>query len=208
MGAPHWLVLRPGTRAERVIPIGRRMVVGRECVGVADQERLVLDDPAVSRNHLEVAVGRDGSATLIDSSTNGTRVNGVPVLRGQSVPLADGDRIELGAVQLAFRSPDQGAAPDEALQRTIRELEEGRLTLVADDPLAALTPREREILALIAQGYSNPAIAERLTLSLRTVEAHVRNIMLELRLPESANDNRRVHAVLTYLRAVSQAADR
>jgi DNA-binding NarL/FixJ family response regulator len=64
-----------------------------------------------------------------------------------------------------------------------------------------LTEREREILALIAQGNSNAAIAERLVLSVRTVEAHVRNIFLELRIPETSDDNRRVHAVLTYLRA-------
>jgi serine/threonine-protein kinase PknK len=73
------------------------------------------------------------------------------------------------------------------------------------DPLESLTVREREILALMAQGHSNAAIADRLSLSLRTVEAHVRNIMLGLRLPETNDDNRRVHAVLTYLRAISLA---
>ncbi len=70
-----------------------------------------------------------------------------------------------------------------------------------DDRLAALTDRERDVLALMAQGRSNQAIGQQLFLSAKTVECHVRNILLRLDLPPEPNDHRRVLAVLTYLRA-------
>jgi DNA-binding NarL/FixJ family response regulator len=66
-------------------------------------------------------------------------------------------------------------------------------------PLDELTPREREILGLMAEGRSNAAIAERLTLDLRTVEGHVRAIFSKLGLEPTTEDHRRVMAVLAYL---------
>ncbi|MEU0095553.1 response regulator transcription factor [Kribbella sp. NPDC006257] len=68
------------------------------------------------------------------------------------------------------------------------------------NPLDSLSEREREVLALLAEGRSNRAIAERLGLSTRTLETHVRQVFLKLGLLESAEDHRRVLAVLTYLR--------
>jgi DNA-binding NarL/FixJ family response regulator/class 3 adenylate cyclase len=70
-----------------------------------------------------------------------------------------------------------------------------------DDPLEDLTPREREVLELMAEGRSNQAIAERLVITLRAVEKHVTSIFGKLRLPATAEDHRRVLAVLTYLRS-------
>jgi DNA-binding NarL/FixJ family response regulator len=69
------------------------------------------------------------------------------------------------------------------------------------DPLSSLTEREREVLALIAEGLSNRAIAARLSVTERTVEAHVTQIFLKLGLAESPDQHRRVLAVLTFLRA-------
>jgi DNA-binding NarL/FixJ family response regulator len=69
-----------------------------------------------------------------------------------------------------------------------------------DDPLADLTPREREVLELMAEGRSNQAIAERLVVTPRAVEKHVTSIFVKLRLPASAEDHRRVLAVLTFLK--------
>ena len=69
-----------------------------------------------------------------------------------------------------------------------------------DDPLDALTPREREVLELMAEGRSNQAIAERMFVTLRAVEKHVTSIFDKLRLPASSDDHRRVLAVLAYLR--------
>lgn len=70
-----------------------------------------------------------------------------------------------------------------------------------EDPLAGLTPREREVLALMAEGRTDRGIREALWLSQKTVEAHVRSIFRKLDLPATPSDNRRVHAVLTFLRS-------
>jgi DNA-binding NarL/FixJ family response regulator len=70
-----------------------------------------------------------------------------------------------------------------------------------DDPLADLTGREREVLELVAEGLTNAGIARRLHLSERTIEAHVRHVLMKLGIPESEDDHRRVLAVLTHLRA-------
>ena len=71
----------------------------------------------------------------------------------------------------------------------------------ADNPIEYLTDREREVLALIAEGRSNRAIAERLFVTENTVEKHVKNIFGTLRLPQSPDDHRRVLAVITFLNA-------
>ena len=69
----------------------------------------------------------------------------------------------------------------------------------ATDPLEPLTAREREVLALIAEGRTDRAIAGELVIAPKTVEAHVRNIFRKLDLPTAQTENRRVHAVLAFL---------
>ena len=68
-------------------------------------------------------------------------------------------------------------------------------------PLAQLTERERDVLELMAEGLTNAGIAKRLYLSERTVEAHVRHLLMKLDVPESEDSHRRVLAVLTHLSA-------
>jgi DNA-binding NarL/FixJ family response regulator len=72
----------------------------------------------------------------------------------------------------------------------------------AGSPLARLSDRERGVLELMAEGLTNTAIAQRLVLTQRTVEAHVHHVLLKLDIPESDEGNRRVLAVLTHLREV------
>jgi DNA-binding NarL/FixJ family response regulator len=70
-----------------------------------------------------------------------------------------------------------------------------------EDPLEDLSPREREVLSLMAEGRSNAGIARQLWITEGTVEKHVHSILTKLRLPESADDQRRVLAVITFLDA-------
>ncbi|HET6478755.1 MAG TPA: response regulator transcription factor [Actinoplanes sp.] len=70
-----------------------------------------------------------------------------------------------------------------------------------DDPLAALSSREREVLEQMAEGQSNSGIARRLWITEGTVEKHVRSVLLKLKLPETDDHHRRVLAVLTFLEA-------
>jgi DNA-binding NarL/FixJ family response regulator len=78
----------------------------------------------------------------------------------------------------------------------VRELLSARRV---DDPLEGLTPREREVLELMAEGRSNAGIGKRLWVTEGTVEKHVRSILAKLRLPETTDDHRRVLAVVTFL---------
>jgi serine/threonine-protein kinase PknK len=86
-----------------------------------------------------------------------------------------------------------GAVVDPAL---VRELVAARRR---DDPLEALSAREREVLALMAEGRSNAGIGRRLWVTEGTVEKHVRSILTKLNLPEADDDHRRVLAVITFL---------
>jgi DNA-binding NarL/FixJ family response regulator len=70
-----------------------------------------------------------------------------------------------------------------------------------DDVLEHITPREREVLALMAEGYSNQAIADRLVVTVRAVEKHVTSIFDKLGLPATTDSHRRVLAVLAFLRS-------
>jgi len=81
-------------------------------------------------------------------------------------------------------------APDRAVGGTHR-----------DGPLDQLSPRELEVLALMAEGRSNAGIARHLVVAEGTVEKHVRSILMKLHLPETTDDHRRVLAVLAFLDA-------
>jgi DNA-binding NarL/FixJ family response regulator len=72
------------------------------------------------------------------------------------------------------------------------------------DQLAALSEREREVLALMAEGLTNSAIAERLVLTQRTIEGHVRSVLMKLDLPPGDGAHRRVLAVIAYLQAAGR----
>jgi serine/threonine-protein kinase PknK len=94
------------------------------------------------------------------------------------------------------RVAEGGSVVDPAL---VQELVASRRR---NDPLEGLTPREHEVLALMAEGRTNAGIARRLWLTEKTVETHVRTILMKLGLQVSDDDHRRVLAVLAYLRAI------
>ena len=106
------------------------------------------------------------------------------------------DRVaDVDAFVDAIRRVGQGGS---ALDPEVVSLMLGRRR---DEPLSELTPREREVLALMAEGLSNRAIAERLVVTERAVEKHVTSIFGKLRLPPTGETHRRVLAVLAYMRA-------
>ena len=93
-----------------------------------------------------------------------------------------------------LRRVEQGGSSVDPV--VVAELVAARRT---DDPLSELSSREREVLALVAQGQSNAGIGQALWVTEGTVEKHVRSIMMKLRLPETADVHRRVLAVLAFL---------
>ena len=98
-------------------------------------------------------------------------------------------------LEAAERVASGGSALDpEVVRQLIAPPREG-------DPLSELTPREREVLGLVAEGRTNAGIAKELWLTEKTVETHVRSILGKLDLPQDGDTHRRVLAVVTYLRA-------
>jgi DNA-binding NarL/FixJ family response regulator len=111
----------------------------------------------------------------------------------------------VGEVRGFIEAVERVAAGGTALDReVVAELMRARTAGGRDDgALASLTPREREVLELMAEGRSNAAVARALVVSGGAVEKHVRNIFAKLDLPASNDDHRRVLAVLAFLRAGS-----
>src|ERR1700748_3255950 len=136
---------------------------------------------------------REGLARLLGSS--GYEVVGQAGDGRQLLGLARGARPEveefLDALQRIARG---GSVVDPAL---VRELVSARRR---EDPLAALSAREREVLALMAEGRSNAGIARRLFVTEGTVEKHISSILTKLNLHEADDDHRRVLAVITFLK--------
>jgi DNA-binding NarL/FixJ family response regulator len=99
-------------------------------------------------------------------------------------------------VEMLERIVKGGSVVDPAL---VQELVAARRV---QDPLDVLSPRERDVLALMAEGRSNAGIAHQLWVTEGTVEKHIHSILGKLRLPETADDHRRVLAVLTFLEAL------
>jgi DNA-binding NarL/FixJ family response regulator len=111
----------------------------------------------------------------------------------------------VGEVRAFVEALQRVATGGTALDReVVAELMRARTAAGADDgALSSLTPREREVLELMAEGRSNAAVARALVVSGGAVEKHVRNIFAKLDLPASDDDHRRVLAVLAFLRAGS-----
>jgi len=99
----------------------------------------------------------------------------------------------------AARVADGGSALDPRVVGTLLALQSD------DDPIATLSERERDVLALMAEGLSNAAVARRLVVSERTVEGHVRHLLIKLGLSETDDGHRRVLAVLTHLRHATKS---
>lgn len=132
--APNaWVVVAPATEEERVVELSGRLLVGRECAGVEPSRRLILDHAEISRDHLELRYEPGRGSVLIDTSTNGTWVNGRRVERGEPIALVDGDSIELGGQQLVFHlsQPDEAIVDD--VRRTTLNIQVVPMAIVVGD---------------------------------------------------------------------------
>jgi DNA-binding NarL/FixJ family response regulator len=108
----------------------------------------------------------------------------------------------VGEVRTFLDAVRRVAAGGTALDReVVAELVQTRGSAAGEGALATLTPREHEVLALMAEGRTNAAIARALVVTLGAVEKHISNIFGKLDLPATDDDHRRVLAVLTFLRA-------
>lgn len=126
-----WLVVAPGEHNERVVPVADRVHIGRECAGIEPARRVLIEHPEVSRDHAEVRlVG--GTAFLTDHSTNGTRLNGRRIERGERIALVDGDVVKIGDVQIALRAEAVEIEPDESVRTVTADSVDDCVILVGD----------------------------------------------------------------------------
>jgi len=134
LGVPGTLVLAPDTEHERSTPVYDWLVVGRECPGVDERRRLLIEDPTISRTHLELWLDHDrDQAWLTDRSTNGTRLNGQRIERSVPTPIKPGDRVRLGDAELQFRSRRFTAAVSSVALETVRQIAVAEMVMVVGD---------------------------------------------------------------------------
>lgn len=119
---------------EHTVPIFDQLFVGRECAGIDEQRRLVILDPGISRNHLEIRLDpATDRAFLIDTSTNGTLLNGMLLERAVQVPLRPNDQIRIGDVALTFRSDRFNAVEKTGTNPTLTRIFEETMVMVVGD---------------------------------------------------------------------------
>ncbi len=162
---PATLVFAPDRATERSTPVYDWLVVGRECAGVDERHRLLIDDPAISRTHLELRLDLElDQAWLTDHSTNGTRLNGQRIERSIPVRIKPSDRVRLGGAELQFRSrrfaagPGTGAPGPARDLKTIREISVTDMVMVVGDIIGfstiAETTGDRVLLENIDRLYA------------------------------------------------------
>lgn len=165
---------RPRTRRRVALLLGSgdgvpRLVVLRQTevvIGRGEDADVRVTARGVSRQHAKIVLAAADSATLVDlQSRNGTFVNGTRV---DATALREGDEIAIGPVAvLQFVRRDEDELLDVRTQASVADL-------------STLTPRQQEIARLVADGLSNPQIAEKLQLKPRTVTSHLETVFAKL----------------------------
>lgn len=118
----------------RIVPIFDQLFVGRVCPGIAEHRRLVINDPGISRNHLEIRLDpATDQAFIIDTSTNGTLLNGERLERAVPVPLRPNDQIRIGDVTLRFRSDRFNTIRENTGEYTMTRITEEIMVMVVGD---------------------------------------------------------------------------
>ena len=128
------LVVARDGGAQRRVPIFDQLFVGRECAGISDSRRLVIDDPEISRTHLEIRLDAAGDqAFVIDTSSNGTSLNGVRLERAVPLPIRAGDEIRISDVTLRFCSDRFTTVARRDPQRTQTRIGRSAMVMVVGD---------------------------------------------------------------------------
>jgi adenylate cyclase len=138
-----YLIAWPGAEDERSVPIIDHLFVGRECAGIDDEHRFLIDDESVSRTHLEVRLDREqDQAWLIDRSTNGTKLNGSRVERSVPVRIMPDDWVRVGPIEFQFFSRHFSAAAGVDAKSTVRSVAMTELVMVVGDIISFSTISE------------------------------------------------------------------
>jgi adenylate cyclase len=128
------VIVRSGRAQALSMPVRQRLFVGRECGGIAPSHRLIVHDQTVSRNHLEIRLTPEpGSAYVVDTSTNGTWLNGERIPASVPVPLSAGDRLGLGAIELEFDVPAEVVAARTRQRTTVSQVSIAKMIMVVGD---------------------------------------------------------------------------
>jgi DNA-binding NarL/FixJ family response regulator len=170
-------------REPDVVIVDIRMPPGHETEGLRAAETIRTEQPDIGILVLSAHVEIDEAMELL---AGGSRIGYLLKTRVTNVA---------HLIETIERIAQGGSVVDPGL---VQELVGARRR---EDPLEALTQREREVLALMAEGASNAGIARRLWVTEGTVEKHVHNILAKLQLPDTGDDHRRVLAVITFLEA-------
>jgi adenylate cyclase len=129
-----YLIVAGDGGSARSVPIFDQLFVGRECAGISEPRRLVIPDPEISRTHLEIRLDTAADqAFVIDTSTNGTLLNGVRLERAVPLPIRPGDEIRIGDVVLTFRSQRFTAVTAKAPGRTRARISRAAMVMVVGD---------------------------------------------------------------------------
>jgi DNA-binding NarL/FixJ family response regulator len=190
VGDADALVAAVAEHAPDLVITDIRMPPGFTDEGLRAAVRLRAQRPDLPVVALSQYVQQRSAAELLDSG-DGTRIG--YLLKDRVVDIAE-------FIDALRQVVDGGTVID---PQVVRQLLRRRV-----DPLARLSPRERDVVALIAEGHSNIAIARQLNVSEAAVGKHVGNIFAKLDLPPTDDTNRRVLAVLAYLRSGGDGSER
>jgi class 3 adenylate cyclase len=136
------VTVSPGTKDERIVPLTGRLLIGRECAGVEPPRRLILDDPSISRDHVELRSEPGRASVLVDMSSNGTWVNGRRVERGELIAIGDGDSIDVGGQELVFHLSEPATALAGGMRATTLRSGVVRMVIVVADVVGYTTLTE------------------------------------------------------------------
>jgi adenylate cyclase len=149
---PAYLVVKDGG-PERHVPIFDQLFVGRECAGIGEARRLVLNDPEISRTHLEIRLDATADqAFVIDTSSNGTSLNGMRLERAVLLTIRSGDEIRIGDVAMTFRSQRFSAAQEINPKLTQARIGRAAMVMVVGDIVNYSTISQVTDEQLMAQG--------------------------------------------------------